>query len=197
MMDIKEDLSIYLIEDSIVDFSSPKIQALASSLARGVNSDEDIARHCFLFVRDNINHTGDHKDNITTLKASEVLQHTTGWCYAKSILLAALLRANNIPTGFCYQRLSCGEYKDDVYCLHGLNAIYLKEYGWYRVDARGNKEGIDAQFTPPMEKLAFELQDAESDLEGIYSSPLDEVIEALKYNKTYEDMTNNFPDIKQ
>jgi transglutaminase-like putative cysteine protease len=35
--------------------------------------------------------------------------------------------------------------------------VYLKDYGWYRIDARGNKAGVDAQFTPPHEKLAFEL----------------------------------------
>lgn len=192
-----DNLNIYLLEDDIVDFSAPQIQALANSLSRGAKTDEDIAKHCFLFVRDNINHSGDHKDDITTLKASDVLKHSTGWCYSKSILLAALLRANKIPAGFCYQRLSCGEYKEDVYCLHGLNAIYLKEYGWYRVDARGNKEGVDAQFNPPSEKLAFELQDNELDLEDIYSSPIDEVVEALKYNKTYDEMVDNFPDIKK
>ena len=30
---------------------------------------------------------------------------------------------------------------DDVgppYCLHGLNAVFLPEHGWYRVDPRGN-----------------------------------------------------------
>jgi len=191
-----DSLEIYLLETDIVDYSSPQIQALANSLSRGVKTDEDIARHCFLFVRDNIKHTGDHKGNITTLKASEVLKHSTGWCYSKSILLAALLRANNIPAGFCYQRLSCGEYKENIYCLHGLNAIYLKEYGWYRVDARGNKKGVESQFNPPSEKLAFELQENEFDLEDIYSSPIDEVIEALKNNKTYDDMINNFPDKK-
>ena len=40
-----------------------------------------------------------------------------------------------------------------LYCLHGLNWIYLKEFGWYRVDARGNKEGVNAQFNPLYEKL--------------------------------------------
>ena len=56
---------------------------------------------------------------------------------SKSHLLAALLRANGIPAGFCYQRLSI----DDIgppFSLHGFNAVWLQEYGWYRVDARGN-----------------------------------------------------------
>lgn len=196
-MDTTQDLNIFLQEDSLIDFSSPAVKALAESLSRGAKSDEDIARHCFMYVRDNINHSGDHKDDITTLKASEVLKHSTGWCYSKSILLAALLRANNIPAGFCYQRLSCSEYQEDVYCLHGLNAIYLKEYGWYRVDARGNKDGVDAQFMPPVEKLAFELEENEFDLEEIYSAPIKEVVHALKTNKSYDEMVDNFPDIKK
>lgn len=185
----------YLEESEYVDFSHPKIKLLASYLAGELSSDEDIAKACFLYVRDEIHHSGDYKDDITSLKASDVLLNKTGWCYSKSILLAALFRANSIPTAFCYQRLSCSEYVKDIYCLHGLNAIYLKDYGWYRVDARGNKEGVDAQFDPPHEKLAFELQEDKFDIDELYSEPMDEVIEALKTHQTYEDMCNNFPDI--
>ncbi|WP_415397069.1 transglutaminase-like domain-containing protein [Sulfurimonas sp. CS5] len=186
----------FLKESELVDYSHASIKSLSSKLTDGLFLDEDIANACFLYVRDEINHSGDFKDKITTYKASDVLKYKTGWCYAKSILLAALLRANNIPTGFCYQRLSCSEYVKDVYCLHGLNAIYLKKYGWYRVDARGNKAGVDARFIPPKEKLAFELQEDEIDLPDIYSEPLDVVVNALKNNTTYDEMIANFPDIK-
>ncbi|OQR41625.1 Cro/Cl family transcriptional regulator, partial [Aliarcobacter cryaerophilus] len=145
----------FLEETQIIDFKNEEVFCLAQELAKDCKSDEEIAKNCFLYVRDNIHHSGDFKDEITTYKASDVLKYKTGWCYAKSHLLAALLRANGIPTGFCYQRLSCSEYKKDIYCLHGLNAIYLKEFGWYKVDARGNKKGVNAQFTPPLEQLAF------------------------------------------
>ena len=148
-----------------------------------------------MYVRDEIRHSGDYKDDITTLSASEVLKHKTGWCYAKSHLLAALLRANDIPTGFCYQRLSCSEYKKDIYCLHGLNAIYLKNIGWYKVDARGNKDGVNATFNPPLEQLAFIPTKDEYDLEEIYKKPLQVVVDTLKKYKTYEEMIHNFPDI--
>jgi len=186
----------FLKETNIIDYSNPEIQKLAISLSINSKTDTKIAKNCFEYVRDNIRHSGDHKDNITTCKASEVLKHKTGWCYAKSHLLAALLRANNIPTGFCYQRLSCSEYKKDIYCLHGLNAIYLKDYGWYKVDARGNKDGVDAQFNPPIEKLAFIPEKNEFDLPKIYEEPLEVVINSLQKYKTYEDMINNFPDVK-
>ena len=185
----------FLEETQIIDFKNEEVFGLAQELAKDCKSDEEIAKNCFFFFFDNIHHSGDFKDEITTYKASDVLKYKTGWCYAKSHLLAALLRANGIPTGFCYQRLSCSEYKKDIYCLHGLNAIYLKEFGWYKVDARGNKKGVNAQFTPPLEQLAFKLEKNEFDLENIYSKPLDVVLEALKKNKTYDEMINIFPDV--
>ena len=186
----------YLEATNIIDYNNKEVYNLASKLSNNCKDDIQIAKNCFNYVRDSINHSGDYKDNITTLKASEVLKYKTGWCYAKSHLLAALLRANNIPTGFCYQRLSCSEYKKDIYCLHGLNAIYLKNYGWYKVDARGNKKGVDAKFNPPIEKLAFELGLNEFDLEEIYTKPLNVIIDTLAKYKTYDEMINNFPDIK-
>jgi GNAT superfamily N-acetyltransferase len=185
----------YLEETKIIDFTNPNIQELSHELAKNCKTDEEITKNCFTYVRDNIHHSGDFKDEITTCKASDILKYKTGWCYAKSHLLAALLRANGIPTGFCYQRLSCSEYKKDIYCLHGLNAVYLKNYGWYKIDARGNKEGVNAQFTPPLEQLAFKLEKNEFDLVDIYSEPLDVVVESLTKNKTYNEMINIFPNV--
>ena len=190
------NLDNFLEETNIINFSHPSIKELAVKLAINCKDDENIAKNCFIYVRDEIHHSGDYKDDITTYIASDVLKYKTGWCYAKSHLLAALFRANGIPTGFCYQRLFCNEYKDNTYCLHGLNAIYLKKYGWYKVDPRGNKENVNAQFCPPLEKLAFELEEGEINLPDIYEAPLDIVIDKLKNCKCYDDMIGNFPDIK-
>lgn len=187
----------YLEETDIIDYREKEVYDLAMKLAGTYQTDTQIAKKCFEYVGDHIHHTGDHKDNITTCRASDILKYKTGWCYAKSHLLAGLLRANGIPVGFTYQRLSCSEYKKDIYCLHGLNAVYLKEYGWYRVDARGNKEGVNAQFNPPYEQLAFELGENEFDLPEILSEPLDEVVHALKKYQTYDEMVENFPDIRK
>ena len=190
-------MQTYLKATNIIDYHDKSIQEQAKLLALNCEDDEQIAKVCFEFVRDEIKHSGDYPSDIpTTCKASEVLEYKTGWCYAKAILLSALLRANGIPTGFAYQRLSCSEYKPDIYCLHGLNWIYLKEYGWYRVDARGNKEGVDAQFIPPKEKLAFEIGEGEFDLPDNLPNPRPEIIEALQKNKSYEEMICDFPDVK-
>ncbi len=187
-------MKAYLEASEIIDYHDSAIQALAKQLAHNTKDDIETAKNCFEFVRDEIRHSGDYQDDITTCKASEVLKYKTGWCYAKSHLLAALLRANGIPAGFTYQRLSCSEYQKDIYCLHGLNWIYLKKHGWYRVDARGNKEGVDAQFTPPVEKLAFALGADEYDLVDNLTKPLDVVIETLRKYKSYDEMICHFPD---
>jgi transglutaminase-like putative cysteine protease len=70
-----------------------------------------------------------------TCSASQVLLHGTGFCYAKGHLLAALLRANAIPVGSCYQRLRI-DGTGPPFCLHGFNSVHLPAIGWYRIDAR-------------------------------------------------------------
>ncbi len=52
-------------------------------------------------------------------------------------------------------------FRAPPYSLHGLNAVYLPEIGWHRIDARGNKSGVQVKFCPPVEKLAFSIQDPE------------------------------------
>ncbi len=185
----------YLQATNIVNWQHPTVLKLAKELAVGHGKTDDIARACFQWVRDEVCHSVDYQLNPVTCRASDVLHHRTGYCYAKSHLLAALLRANGIPTGFCYQRLSLNE-QGAPYCLHGLNAVYLSEFGWYRIDARGNRDGIDAQFTPPEEKLAFTLQFAEeADFPTIFPAPLDIVVDALQRHNTWDSLLQNLPDL--
>lgn len=74
----------------------------------------------------------------------------------KSQFLAALLRANGIPSGFSYQHLILGLTPDTGYCIHALNTAYLDSLGkWLRLDARGNKKNVHAEFSLDEEKLAF------------------------------------------
>jgi hypothetical protein len=133
--------------------------------------------------------------NPVTWRASDVLVHRTGFCYAKSHLLAALLRANGIPAGFCYQRLSISG-EGPPYSLHGFNGVYLSEIGWYRVDARGNRFDVDAQFAPPVERLAFAIQSpGEVEFGEILPEPLGCVINALRSCATWEAALASLPDV--
>lgn len=189
-------MSPYLQSCDIIDFDHADVARQAAVLAAGCVSDEQIAEKCFVFVRDEIRHSRDFNLNPLTCKASEVLLHKTGYCYAKSHLLAALLRANDIPSGLCYQRLSVGT-GGPPYCLHGLNAIHLKAHGWYRVDARGNKPGVEAAFCPPVERLAFPIVEAaEADLPEIWAEPLPVVVRALQSGKTVDELYANLPDVE-
>lgn len=184
----------YLASSEFINWDHPDVLAQAKMLSKGAIDLEDVARRCFEFVRDDIQHSWDFQRNPVTCKASDVLKHRTGYCYAKSHLLAALLRANNIPTGLCYQRLTITT--EPPFCLHGLNAVYLEKFGWYRIDARGNKEGVTADFCPPVEKLAFPIiTKGEADLPEIWSEPLPMVIDALLSGKNYQDVADNLPDV--
>ncbi len=191
-----ENMNQYLISSAYINWNHSDIKELAECLSSNDGGDEATAKSCFEWVRDNIRHSSDYQVNPITCKASDVLQYNTGYCYAKSHLLAALLRANGIPAGLCYQRLSVGD-KGAPYCLHGLNAVYLKNHGWYRIDARGNKSGVDAQFTPPQEQLAFALNDhCEANFPEIWGEPLPVVVEVLERYQTYGEVLQNLPDIE-
>lgn len=186
----------FLNSSQYINFDHPLLFDKAVSLAAGSKDKLEIASVCFRFVRDEIKHSWDFKMNPVTCRASDVLKYKTGYCYAKSHLLAALLRANEIPTGLCYQRLTITNDKPP-FCLHGLNAIYLENYGWYRIDARGNKEGVNADFCPPIEKLAFPIiTDGEMDLPEIWSEPLPSVVDVLERYKYYLEVSDNLPDIQ-
>lgn len=185
----------YLQNSEIIDWNHPAILALSQTIASEHQTSEAIAKACFEWVRDEIHHSYDYQMNPITCRSSDVLQYKTGYCYAKSHLLAALLRANGIPAGFCYVRLSMND-QGAPYCLHGFNAVYLPKVGWYRVDARGNREGVDAQFTPPQERLAFKIQvSEEADFPAILSKPLQVVVEALQAQSTWDEMLRNLPDV--
>ncbi len=186
----------YLASGKYIDWHSGNVLAQAGELALGKTAPVDIARACFEFVQGSIRHSGDHNLNPVTCKASDVLRHGTGFCYAKSHLLAALLRANNIPAGLCYQRLTI-ENGSPPFCLHGLNAVFLEPHGWYRVDARGNKTDVESDFTPPDERLAYPIVSVgEADLPEIWAEPIEIVVRVLEMSGTYAEVLGNLPDVE-
>ena len=151
------------------------------------------ARRCFEFVRDQIEHSSDFQRDEITCRASDVLHTGTGFCYAKAHLLCALLRALSIPAGLCYQRLAIEEGR---FCIHGLVAVYLEEHGGYRCDPRGNRPGVEAQFCPPQERLAFPISESgERDLDGIFRRPLESVTQCLISCDSWQQVCDQLPDV--
>ncbi len=193
LVQVAEDRAAYLQPSDCIDWQHTSVQSLAKKLAIHVSTDSAISKACFEWVRDNIQHSWDYQCEPVTVSASQVLHYQNGYCYAKAHLLAALLRANNIAAGFCYQRLSV-DGEGEPYCLHGLNAVYLQEFGWYRMDARGNNAFVDAAFTPPREQLAFQLGKGETDFVEILPEPLPIVIQTMRNYPSVQELYKNLPD---
>lgn len=180
----------------VIAFNAPLIQATIQKIKTQAISQLDRAKIAFEIARDEIQHSFDTKDKLITINGEDVLQNKVGICFAKSHLLASLLRGMDIPTGFCYQRvLRDGKTVESGYALHGLNAVYFEDTGWFRIDPRGNKPGIDSQFTWEEEKLAYPIREelGEKDYPNVFTAPLPSVIESMENSEDSQALFYNRP----
>ncbi|WP_030776509.1 transglutaminase domain-containing protein [Streptomyces sp. NRRL S-920] len=187
------DLSAYLAADEVIDHRHPLVRETAARLAAQSADSYVYAQAAYEFVRDAIPHSADSGDMRVTWRASDVLEQGTGICHAKAHALAALLRAEDVPTALCYQRLTHGA--GSGHCVHGLVAVRFCGK-WHRQDCRGNKPGVDAQFSLAGERLAF-LPDAESngmDYPVLYAAPHPVVLSAMKSAPDRPHLWENLPD---
>lgn len=184
----------YIKRTEVIDYDNELIIPKCRELENGTTDEIDLIKTIYEFVRDEIHHSGDIDAQEVTCKASEVLEFGHGICCAKSHLLAAMLRFFAIPTGFSYQKL-CSDNDTSRKVLHGLNAVYLTDLKkWIRLDARGNKEGVDAQFCIDKEKIAWPINKelGEEDNEIIYIEPNITVIEVMKRSKDRNELWINW-----
>ncbi|MEU7411211.1 transglutaminase family protein [Streptomyces sp. NPDC042638] len=172
------DLSAYLAADEVIDHHHPVVRATAARLVAEATDPYEYARAAYEFVRDAIPHSADSGDLRVTWRASDVLALGTGICHAKSHALAALLRAEDIPTALCYQRLTD---EKGGHAVHGLVAVRFNG-AWHRQDARGNRPGVDARFSLDGERLAWVPDPAsgETDYPVLYAEPHPAVLAALR-----------------
>lgn len=174
----------YLVENPpFIVFSTPTIQARITKLEKSAETLEERARLAFEIARDEVHHSFDTKDQAVSISAEDALRTCNGICFAKAHVLAALLRGMGIPAGFCYQRvLRKPDDPNSGFALHGLNSVWLEPYGWFRVDPRGNKPGVDSQFSPTEEKLAYPIRPelGEADYPDVFSAPLPSVLRAME-----------------
>lgn len=189
------DLTDYLKEiPPVIQFNIPLIQQQIEEITSKTEITRERAKLAFEFARDDIQHSFDSEAcQMVTITTEETIQNRAGICFAKSHVLASLLRGMGIPTGFCYQ------LKKDPkagFAMHGLNAIYLEDVGWFRVDPRGNKPGIDAQFTTDTEQLAYHIDptQGEVDYPTVYVEPLKTVITAMQSAVNVKDLFYKRPD---
>jgi transglutaminase-like putative cysteine protease len=181
------ELAAYLAVDEAIDHDHPLVRETAGRLRTDGADAYAYAKAAFEFVRDTIPHSHDAGDMRVTWRASDVLEQRTGICYAKAHALAALLRAEGIPAALCYQRLGV---------VHGLVAVQLPGRGrWSRQDPRGNKPGVDAQFSLEVERLAFSVQPEFSDVDYpvLYAAPHPAVLQALQTASDRESLWLQLP----
>ena len=191
-------LEMFLLKNQYIDFSSPLIEEKTRSLFSGTSSDFDKAERAYCFVRDEIPHSFDIQAKIITSKASDVLKYGTGICHAKSNLLAALLRSQKIPTGFCYQHITLLNDDSKGYCLHCFNAIFVGGC-WIRVDARGNTNGINAQFSVDIPMLAFPNRQEYDEyfFNVIWAAPDIPTMKLLESAQSLQDVLNGLPEFPE
>ena len=189
------NLSKFLKENEYVNYTAENIVLKAQELFKGIDNDIEKARIAYEYVRDEIPHSFDIEAKIITAKASDVLKYKTGICHAKANLLAALLRSQNIPTGFCFQHITLADDDSLGYCVHAYNGVYLGNK-WIKLDARGNTNGKNAQFSLEEPMLAFPNRSEYDEYfwKGIYASSHMDTMKKLEHAKTIQDKIDNIPD---
>ena len=191
-----DNIKIYLKCDDVIDFDKPEVEAIADALFDEVSSETDFVRHAFEYVRDTYPHSADINADEIAVSASDVLKIGHGICHAKSHLLAALLRCKGVPAGLCYQKLILDDETNPVYICHGLIGVYLNEFNkWIRLDPRGNRSDVDAQFSIDEEKLAFPVRvdKGEEDDLTVYPDPKAFVLKSMRESKTRTELWMNLP----
>ncbi len=192
-----QQLEDYLKEiPNLIEFHSPLVSEKIKAIQAKTSNKKEQAELAFKIARDEIAHSFDSQNLRVSISAEETLKNKDGICFAKAHLLAALLRGLEIPTGFCYQRVLKKGNIESGYALHGLNAVYLKEIGWFRVDPRGNKEGINSQFTTDVEQLAYPIRKelGEIDYLKVLTNPLPSVITAMKNSANTQELFDKRPE---
>lgn len=185
----------FLAANKYIDYHAPIIQKKTIELFTTDMNEEEKTKVAYEFVRDKIPHSFDCNAQIITAKASDVLKYETGICHAKANLLAALLRSQGIPTGFCFQRITLMQDDSLGYCVHAYNAVFVNGK-WIKLDARGNKPGINAQFSVDTPVLAYQnrKQYDEYFWNGIYATPHATTMQMLEKAQSLQDILDNIPD---
>ncbi|MES2464840.1 MAG: transglutaminase family protein [Armatimonadota bacterium] len=191
---MNSDLAEYLQPNEWVNSDNPAIIACAQRLSQNAEDAVAATRNLYHFVRDEIAHSWDVQRPEVNGTASQVLSDGHGICYGKSHLLAALLRAVKIPSGISYQKLTLFDDPKDGYAIHALNTVYLTELDrWIRLDARGNKLGVDARFSLEEERLAFPIRPSHGERDYCinHATPHPVVAETLRANTNCLEMYRN------
>jgi transglutaminase-like putative cysteine protease len=185
----------YLSCSGVINCTNADIRTLARTITNSGIDDIDRTRNLYTWVRDTIAHSVDAGQDSLMWNAADVLTEGHGLCFGKSHLFVALCRALGIPAGLCYQRV---RREDGSWVLHGLTAIYLENLDkWIRLDPRGNKQGILADFSIEHETIAYEpLSDGEWLDQHVYPEPWQDLTHLVELSSDLSDFIEKTGDIR-
>ncbi|MEZ4331122.1 MAG: transglutaminase-like domain-containing protein [Myxococcota bacterium] len=216
-----DDLGRYLEDTITIDWQTPSVMEAGRRLLAGLDEAGARVERLFRFVRDEIDHSFDLDEEALArradrssaahasqsdrrgiaCRASEVLALGHGLCFAKSHLLAALLRIAGHPAGFCYARLVDDE-RPRRFVLHGfVAAFWSPSRRWLLLDPRGDRP----QARPPIEtscrfvepfSLAWipDPERGESLLPFVYKRPARRIVDWLERVPDRATLRRTLPD---
>jgi len=185
----------YLSCSGVINCTNAEIRTLARTVTVSDTDDIERTRTLYTWVRDTIAHSVDSGQGDLIWNAADVLAAGHALCFGKAHLFVALCRALGIPAGLCYQRV---RREDGSWVLHGLAAVYLEQPGkWVRLDPRGNKPGIFADFSIESDAIAYEPSyDGEWLDQHVYPEPWQEVSHLVVLSSNVQEFIKNSEQIR-
>jgi transglutaminase-like putative cysteine protease len=154
-----DDLQVYLQPTQFIDSDSSEIIEYARDVVGDAIKDINKAIKLYYAVRDGITYDPYRIDfHPTALKASVVLAKGYGFCISKAVLLAALARAEGIPSrlGFAdvKNHLATERFRKlmqtDIFVYHGYTELFL-EKRWVKATPAFNRSLCDRFEVSPLE----------------------------------------------
>ena len=124
----------FLYPNQFVNFNrSTRAVAIAAELAQGARNELDVVRRVYEFIIENIEYDHNFANQVTTglittyvPDLDDILRRGSGVCFDYAALMAAMLRAQLIPT-----RLEIGYVSGGIF--HAWVSVYTAEHGWVGV----------------------------------------------------------------
>jgi transglutaminase-like putative cysteine protease len=202
---VEQHLHIYLRPTQCIDSDTPEVIDFARFVSGDETTDIGKAIKMYYAVRDGITYDPHRIDFRTSaLKASVVLARKYGFCISKAILLAALARAEGIPSrlGFADVRnhLSTPNLRElmqtDIFVFHGYAELFL-ENKWVKATPAFNKSLCDRFDVEPLEfdgrnDSIFHQFDRKGKLHMEYVRDHGQFAD-LPHSKMVEEIKKNYP----
>jgi len=156
---MNSEMGQYLRATSTIEAEHEKIIETATKVTRGCVSDEEKAVALFYFVRDSIRYNMYMTSVfIEDFRASRILEWGKGYCVQKAVLLAALGRAEGIPSRLVFAKIKNHKVPDHVVKMfnnnlfprHGYNQFFLNGK-WINAAATFDKALCEKNGLPTVE----------------------------------------------